>query len=517
MSDQQKDPRQAQALMENFGTTRPPDATRERFRQQALRSTIYFGMAVVGFKDLTTDFHKEMARFIQSPSRRKLGLAPRGHLKTSLWTIADTLRRVSADPNQRILIINETVENAAHFLAKIRTTVERNQIYRWLFPEVLPGKGARWHKLELEFKRTVDYPEATIEVIGVGGASTSRHYDLIKEDDLIGKSASESKVEMSRAIDQHKLAESLLDSPDKEIQCYGTRWSPYDLTRWMLENEPALHYFKLGIFTKEGQPIWPERFTAEHIANLKRKYGPGMFALQYLNEALAEGVTELSADWLRHWRWGTGRNPGGEEVPIIIMERPITEGGRQAWTLESLETFQILDPCHSPTSGDARSAVVTVGLTPTEPFNIIVLDATAKKCSPKETIDMTYALYRKFNPVSCGIEVVGAQKAFFYWIPTRHPDMAIRPLKTSTHKSKESRIRGFAPYAEQGRLYVHRNQFALLEEWEAFPQGRTVDLLDALAYMPQIWAPPEQWDAPAEEDDETYVPQMDGRSPLTGY
>jgi hypothetical protein len=459
-----------------------------------------------------------MARWIENPSsKRKLGLASRGHLKTSLWTISDSLRLVVRNPNTRILIINETLENASHFLAKIRSTFERNALFRWLYPDLLPHKNARWHKTELEVNRTVDYPEATIEVMGVGGASTSRHYEVIHEDDLCGKAAADSLLEMQRVIDQHKLAESLLDSPSGYIRTVGTRWHVNDLTAWILENEPGIDYFKLGVF-KPGtrETVWPERFTAEHVEALRKKYGPAMFALQYENEAIHEGVTEFRESWLRFWRWGKTRS--GQEA--VILERPASEGGEVAWLIEDLERVQMVDPCHSPDSGNARTAIVCAGLTPDKPFNIVLLEAFAKKTSPKETVDKTAELHRRWNTVTCGIEIVGAQRAFFYWIPTVYPTLPIRAVKPSTRRSKESRIRGFAPFAEQGRLYIHRSMTDFVEEWVAFPSGRTVDILDALAYLPDIWCPPEGSDgyAPRDDDDEmeSYM-ATGGRSPLTGY
>lgn len=473
------------------------------------------GKAVIGFKDLTTTFHAEMSRFILRPSKRKLALAPRGHLKSSLWTIADTLRIIAKNPNERVLLINENIENASHFLRRIRATVERNEVFRWLFPEVLPRKDATWHQTALEFRRTEDFPEASIEVIGVGGASTSRHYTIIKEDDLVGKEASRSQAKMEEAIEQHKLAESLLNAPDDQIQTYGTRWGPYDLTRWMLENEPNLDWFKLGIYKPNGEPIWPDRFTGEHIEFLRRKYGPAMFALQYLNEAIAEGVTEFDPGKLRYWH--ESENEKGE--PVIVLERPRSEGGPYVVTMREMERYEIVDPCHSPESGDARTAVVVLGLTGASPFDVVLLEARAKKLSGSQTVEEAWEVYQKWDPVSCGIEVVAGQRAFFNLIPRLKPTMGIRPLKTPPNKSKLGRIRGFYPYAEHGRFYVHRDMMDFHEEWEAFPEGRTMDLLDAIAYGPDIWAPPEG--AGVEEYDEEEEREMEirslGRSPVTGY
>src|SRR6188508_250195 len=135
---------------------------RLELRQQALASTYVMAKAVLGFKDLTPHTHGDMCKFIESKPTRKLGLAPRDHLKTSVWTIADTVRRIAGDPNIRILLGNETSTNASHFLRRIEAVFERNLMFRWLFPEVIPdfSKVKKWSETEMLVPRSEDYPES---------------------------------------------------------------------------------------------------------------------------------------------------------------------------------------------------------------------------------------------------------------------------------------------------------------------------------------------------------------------
>lgn len=505
-------------LLTTLATDHPSEELRQRLRTLAQQSTYFMGKVVVGFHDLDPDLHGMMAKWIQRPTKRKLGLAPRGHLKTSLWTVSDSLRRIAADPNVRILIVNEIEQNAIHMLSRIKVVSERRELFRWLFPEIIPMPGTtRWSATEAEFKRDEDYPECTVEAIGVGGASTSRHYNVIKEDDLCGKEAQKSVLVMQRAIEQHMLAEPLLNSPRDEIQTYGTRWGPNDVADWMLKHETNLDYLCLSILRPNGEPIWPERFTQEHIENLKAKSAstPGWYALQYENRVVASGATEFDPKWLRYWHWSAKMD--GTEV--IVLERPLDEGGNLEYTLEQLTRWELIDAGLSPESSAARTAIVVAGLTPNNPYDIIVLQADARRTTPRVTIDNAWAAWQRWRPILAGIEVVSAHITFFYWIPTVYPDLGIRKLRTDTHTSKDQRIRTLGPFAEQGRLYIHRTQADFVDEWAAFPsKGATRDLLDALAYGPQIWAPPEDenedlWD----EDDEVEEELPRGRSPLTGY
>lgn len=462
-----------------------------------------------------------MSRWIEKPTTRKLGLAPRDHLKTSLWTISDSLRLVCKNPNERILLINETQVNACHWLAKIASVVERRPIFRWLFPEVIPLPGTtRWSASELEFERTEWFPECTIEAIGVGGASTSRHYTRIKEDDLCGRRAQESPAVMQKCVDQHMLAESLLNSPKNTIDTYGTRWHPNDLADWMFKHEPKLDVLHLSILTAKGNPLWPARFPMDEIQHLREKSAtvPGWFALQYENRVVFSGLTELDPSWLRYWHLDTA----ADGTPLFVLDRPIADGGPITYKREQLEVYQLIDAGLTAT-GSSRTANVVVALTPDEPFNVIVLEADARRTTPKETIDHAWHLYQRWNPLLAGIEVFGAFLAFFYWIPTVYPSMALRKLRGEIAEgAKHRRIRGtLSPLGQQGRLYLRRDMADFQEEWAAFPsKGSPNDLLDALSYGPQIWAPPVGDEQPWDEDDEPPVdsePYDKTRSAITGY
>ena len=213
------------------------DRLREDMRAKAKRST-YVMAGVIGFHDITALLHLQMCNWIDGPGRRKLGLVPRDHLKTSVWTIANTIRTITCNPNERILLGNETATNAEHFLRRIKAVFEKNTLYQGLFPELIPdfSKLEKWSEREMIIPRDEDFPEATVETIGVGGAVVSRHYTRIKLDDLVGKEASESADVMKKTVDWYQYCESLLVNPMDTIEVFGTRWSYNDLYSWILEH-----------------------------------------------------------------------------------------------------------------------------------------------------------------------------------------------------------------------------------------------------------------------------------------
>ena len=59
-------------------------------RQRSQDSVFFVGSALLGFNRLTQHLHYEMAQVVQNASdyHRLLGLVPRDHYKTSIWTIS---------------------------------------------------------------------------------------------------------------------------------------------------------------------------------------------------------------------------------------------------------------------------------------------------------------------------------------------------------------------------------------------------------------------------------------------
>lgn len=464
------------------------DAIRERFRALTLRSTLFCGW-VIGFHDITTTIHAAMAAFIQRPSLTKLGLVPRDFLKTSLWTIADSVRLVSAFPEERILIRNEIEANAKKFLYRIRRVPEACELWQWLFPDRMPDFDEKWNNDGLLFPRQGDYPEVSVEAIGVGGASTSRHYTRIKEDDMIGKEAARSPATMEVAKDDHKMALHLLVDPNTDhIDTYGTRWQLHDLYQDMMEKEDGLDIFHSGPTAPDGSPLFPARFPLETLEKIRKKNGQRHYSLQVLNETPPEGFNELSPADLNPYSRHTdtlGRR-------FFLLHTP--GGSPRTVYLHDLLVFQVVDPNISKNSQSSRTASITVGLAAPDTelghFAIVLLSAAAKATDPKGALEIAREHYLFWSPLVMGMETVGAFEAYKQWMLTAYPDMMIKSLKPDHGESKLARIRGFSTFGANGHLYVHPSMTDFIDEWETFPNGQYMDLLDAMAYLPQVWTIP---------------------------
>ena len=483
------------------------DEVRDVLREKCRRSTYIMAKAVLGFRDLTAKPHGDMCAFIESPSTRKLGLAPRDHLKTSVWTIADTVRRIACDPNIRILLGNETATNASHFLRRIEAVFERNAVFRWLFPEIIPdfSKSKKWSEQEMLVPRSEDFPESTVEAIGVGGAVVSRHYNLIKLDDLVGKEASESDDVMKKTIDWYLYTESLLVRPSDEIQTYGTRWAYNDLYSHIERNEEDVELFLRSAVNDAGEALWPERFDEKALNKIRRKIGTFKFSCQYLNRPYDPEATSFDEKWLRYFNFRNGMAvPTGRDAPADPT---------------AMRRFMLIDPAISESSHAARTAICVVGVS--ADGRKWLLEVYAQRVQPLAMFDAIFAIQARWNCELAAVESVAYQKAIkpFLEAEARRRNTWIRivEVKPDSKQRKESRIRAVQPYFERGEVFVLSTQADFIDEYKSFPVGATVDILDAFSYGPQVWDVPLEGENPDDAEDWADDARFDGRSATTGY
>jgi len=487
------------------------DETREELRRLARREAYFMGKAVIGFKDMTPKLHRQMGEWISDGEPRKMGLVPRDHLKTSIWTIADSVRRIANDRNIRILLGNETATNAQHFLRRIEVVFERNALFQWLFPECIPdfAKVKKWSETEMVVPREVENPESTVEAIGVGGAVVSRHYELLKLDDLVGKEASESADVMRKTVDWYQYCESLLVSPKNEIHVFGTRWTFNDLYSWIQEREgDYISSFFRRCYDQSGQPIWPERFDEESLARIKRKLGTFKFNCQYLNEPFDPESASFHESWLRYYSY----IGGGDGV-----DRNILPESGSGFRVGDLRRFMRVDPAISERPGAARSAIIVDGVH--QDSRKFLLEAWAKRCQPFEMIEQIFEFQDQYDCESIGFESVAYQRILKPILEAeaerRGKWLNVVELKPDSRERKENRIRGVQPELERGNIWVRRDLEDFLDEYRSFPVGKTVDLLDAWAYGPHVWAEPVIEENLAHEIQE--FEYFGGRSSVTGY
>ncbi len=446
--------------------------------------------------------------------------------------MADKLRRVTANPQLEILIINEKQDNVVKWIKYMQDVVMSDH-FRAFYPDVVPdlssARGVRWNALQLELKRKSPRPQACIEGMGITSALASNHYDIVAPDDLVSEEAFHSSIVMEQAREKRKRFDSLLKNLNtSEMHDVCTRWGPHDPASWIIKTTKDLDFLKLSVWKSPGVPWFPSFFPPAELEQIRIRYGPRDWALLYMNEIVGDGASQFDPSKLRNWEMETDAE--GKEV--FVLE---TKLGTKRIAKDDCLGYQVIDAGLSPESKDARTANVTAFLTPateTEPFDIIIAEAKATRSTAAEVVEESYSSYERWKPIFASIETFGGHQAFFGWLSTTYPAMRIRELKKDfSRNAKHKRINGFwGSYPNQGRVYVHRSQTDLLDELVSYPNGSTVDLLDAAGYLPTVWAPPNpkkqskfrpngvsDFDLSDYDPDELSRVVSEGRSQITGY
>lgn len=448
----------------------------ERLRKLAMEDLFVFAKGVLGFDWLTPHIHLPLCRLLENyrKNKRLMIVLPRGWLKTTLCSQAYPLWRGIRDSNVRVMLVQNTFTNACSKLDVIAGMVDKNPLFRTLFPEVLPEARSRWKSESRCLRRTRNLDASTFEAAGTRTQVTSRHYNVIIEDDTVAPDLDDlgqenlcpTKVEVDQAIGWHRIVPPLLVNPSQDqILVVGTRWFEKDLISWIKANDPTFVVYerscredKDGKSSESGEVTYPERFDAPALESLRNTMGPYLFSCLYLNKPIRSKDMIFQPEWIRYY-----------ETPPLNLICTTT-----------------VDPAGDPedTKGEADwNVVLTVGKD-LETGLIYVLEYTRKRCSPGELLTDLFRHVRTYHPVKVGLETTQYQKSLKYWIRERQRKESTHFLVeslTHTRKSKNARIMGLQPLLANGALRFRPHMKALINELIAFPYGEQDDVLDALA------------------------------------
>lgn len=457
------------------------EATITALRERSRRDLYFFAKGVLGFDKLVPSVHMPICRLLENLANTRLLIClPRSWYKSTLVSIAYPIWRVLSDPDLRIAIVQNSHSNAIKKLAVIRGKFESCAVFRALFPELLPTKDCTWSNDSLQVPRKTQNAEGTFEAAGTRTKLTSRHYDVIIEDDTVAPDLDDlsdgvilpSREDVEQAIGWHRLAMPLLNSPGtSQIIIVGTRWFERDLISWNIENEPRyLRYMRAvretnGLADEEGELTFPEQFGDTVLQDLANALGKYMYSCLYMNKPLRSGDMIFQPEWFKYY----------ETAPREMV----------CYTTVDLAG----DPAE--TKGDPDYNVVMTTGKDLVNGGIFVLEYFRKRCSPSEIIQSIFDHVRRHSPVRVGIESVQYQLSLIHWIKERMQKedlyFLIEPV-THGKRSKNSRIQGLQPLVQSGTLRFRTHHRELVSELVAFPLAQYDDLGDALATQIPMWA-----------------------------
>ena len=130
----------------------------EREKQLATNSLFYFSKNILGFNEFDENVHLEWELFLKGAKRLKLVLIPRGHFKSSFFTVAYPTQQLCIDKSKRFLIANAVFDNSKTLLGSIKGQIEKNTKLKWWGLE----QGDSWSTEELTVKRLSIHKEPSV-------------------------------------------------------------------------------------------------------------------------------------------------------------------------------------------------------------------------------------------------------------------------------------------------------------------------------------------------------------------
>ena len=457
-------------------------------------------------------------------ARVKLILVPRGLGKSALITGGLTLQDLLRHDDYAVGIANEKAENAEAFLAAIKLEFEQNQLLRALFPERVPPDDATWKTNRIVIARKRPRPiSPSVLAAGVNATVTGVHMDKWILDDIISQNAAEnaragSFTEIDATNRWVERLPPLLCAPKRDpILVIGTRWWVGDTYEWMEGDEdkpgmwgrgqkkqefiwrvklpivegraPVTQNLKvyrrgeLAVFIRpaleNGQSIFPEMYTTEELAEMQED-NPVWFAGQYLLAPSAGGASEFQESWLKSYVT--------EEKSV----RFINEAGKTERVPFEMMTLMVsVDPAFSKKRDSARTAIPMTGIYKNNVF--LLEDFAERGMGTHDICQQVVDFCLKYGtPKKIFLETIVAQSALVAPIREALDDAGfpyVEIVEIPSHRgvAKGSRIYGMENIFRTGHFFVRHDHTRFKAEYLSFPQGGTVDILDALAFQKAEW------------------------------
>lgn len=189
---------------------------------------------LLGYKDINPRTHGGMISALESDTKRKLIVMPRGTFKSSIASVAYPINCLNKNPNLRILLDSEIYTNSKNFLREIKQHLES-----YALTSVYGEYKTRdcWNEGEIIIRqRNKIIKEASITASGIGAEKTGQHYDLIICDDLNSPSNSHTTEGREKVKSHYRFLTSILE-PNGTLCLIGTRYAADDCIGFVLSNE----------------------------------------------------------------------------------------------------------------------------------------------------------------------------------------------------------------------------------------------------------------------------------------
>lgn len=431
----------------------------------------------------------ELPAMLANPKSSNYALAaPRGEAKSTIVTRLFSLYCIVTQQKRYIVIVSNTYEQAAEFLAAIKTELEANSRIRIDFPKV-SGVGKSWTAGKI-------ITQNHVQVRVAGAAKSLRGFvhgayrpDLVILDDL-------ENDDNVRSPQQRDKLETWLKSAVLKLGVVGEKFDVFYIGT-ILHHDSVLNrilknkgwktkVFKALIRYPDNMTLW-DKYEAIFHAD-----GADMAEQFYLKnkENMDKGaVVSWSARPLLDLmfvRARDGRIAFDTELqndPTAGDDAPFNNAIHYWHELpENLAYFGAVDPSLGK-AGSSRdpSAIIVAGLDKAT-GKVYIVKADIKKRLPDRIISDVIAMQRQYNCIKWAVESIQFQEFFRTELVRRSSEMGVpvpaMPVKPTSDKLL--RIEALQPHMANGLLLLHAQQSTLIDQFRHFPKADHDDGPDAV-------------------------------------
>lgn len=189
------------------------------------------------------------------------------------------------DPDLRILVLAAEHDLARKMVRNVKRIIERHPVTRGLVPK----RAEQWASDQFTVQRRLTRRDPSLLARGIGSNITGSRADIVICDDVeVPNTCATAPRREELRLRLHEISYVLVPGG---LQLYvGTPHSYYSIyAEERREEEGAAAPFLAGfsrlcipLVDDRGQSRWPERFTDERIAEIRRQSGPAKFDSQML-------------------------------------------------------------------------------------------------------------------------------------------------------------------------------------------------------------------------------------------
>ena len=460
---------------------------------------------------------------IKMDYRRLMIQIPREFFKTSVVTRANALWQICREPDRPVCIFNERLENSKKWLRAIREVVEGSILFQVVYQDLLPpGKAVwdttstprngKWSDEYLMFQRgKLGIPESSLTARGVGAASAGGHWDKIIKDDLISEDAVRSPSEMQFAKDWFDKSLYLERPATKGMDLVVcTPWMYGDLYDYVLETYNYTVYRRSALEDSDGAPsikgesIFPSKLSTKALRLQHDRDAFGFWSQMQCHPKSGDD-SNFDQSWFKGFMAPVQvmgqtctKIDAGHYNPSMSMFNP--ERAPQEVPMHWIERAILLDPATSRKSQRhaekfSRHGLICAGIDPWG--RRYVFEAKAFRKDPEDTLREVIEMAIRWKTFRVGIEEVVFSEVYRhfldYMMAREFPTLDLTVIPVEPHgRSKANRNTAMIPFMRQG-YYHFRFETCdpLLQELIEYPNGLTVDAIDALAYLEDVVTRPE--------------------------